>query len=109
MGSSGSAEMPEAGGSSWASSGSAGADDDAVGNDSSWSSSGSAENSEEDKPASAVVDALETPNTETPVLRGNECRCSDEVSTVCGADGNSYANACSAKCKKVEVVHKGKC
>merc|ERR1711918_171472 len=61
-------------------------------------------------PAAEVVKAIEEkPNTESPVLRGNQCRCSDEMAPVCGEDGHSYANACSAKCKKVEIAHKGKC
>lgn len=78
-------------------------------NDENSASDSASDSASEDMPASDVVKAIEEPNTETPVLRGNQCRCSDVLSPVCGVDGVSYANACSAKCKKVDIAHKGKC
>jgi hypothetical protein len=39
----------------------------------------------------------------------NPCRCPDTVKEVCGADGNTYVNACSAQCKKVAIASEGTC
>merc|ERR1711871_849848 len=40
---------------------------------------------------------------------GNPCRCPDIVKEVCGADGSTYVNSCSAKCKKVAIAYEGAC
>lgn len=37
------------------------------------------------------------------------CFCPEIYAPVCGADGNTYGNACEAECADVRVVHEGTC
>lgn len=37
------------------------------------------------------------------------CACTKEYFPVCGANGQTYGNACEAKCASVEVKHEGEC
>ena len=37
------------------------------------------------------------------------CACDAVFDPVCGVDGNSYENACSARCNRVEIVAEGEC
>ncbi len=44
-----------------------------------------------------------------PDCLGASCGCSDIRNNVCGADGNTYKNECTAKCFAVNVTHSGTC
>ncbi len=37
------------------------------------------------------------------------CRCTEELNEVCGEDGKSYGNPCTAKCAGVKDKCKGPC
>ena len=38
-----------------------------------------------------------------------DCICTFEYDPVCGFDGNTYSNPCSANCKKVSIEYEGEC
>lgn len=38
-----------------------------------------------------------------------DCICADDVAPVCGVDGQTYANACEARCLNIEVLTAGAC
>jgi len=40
---------------------------------------------------------------------GEACRCTEELNKVCGEDGKSYGNPCTAKCAGVKEKCKGPC
>lgn len=43
------------------------------------------------------------------LLEDTECGCSPLLDPICGADGDTWANACLARCAGVRVVHRGAC
>merc|ERR1719471_1897929 len=46
---------------------------------------------------------------ETPQKNGEGCACTFDYSPVCGEDGETYSNACSAKCEGVKSWTEGEC
>lgn len=48
-------------------------------------------------------------NATTTRKYGNDCVCTMNVNSVCGADGKTYGNPCKAKCQNIAIVSQGPC
>merc|ERR1711981_958159 len=64
---------------------------------------------EERKEDAEAAEELKEVEEEVEKKNAPNCRCPDTVKEVCGVDGNTYVNACSAGCKQVAIAYEGTC
>jgi hypothetical protein len=62
---------------------------------------------DEEPTGSACEESADGTCQQNAELRG--CFCPDVYNPVCGEDGETYGNACEARCARVPVEHKGEC